>query len=198
MTTAVLKKIRRNYRYSRFELQNNHRVQNGSLQRERMTCSGQLPQEPFQNTQDWVSGVGISPSGRFQVIETAQPRKKLISAEGIRWDLARVLMILLAGLMAAFLLAEIASIGATSIQIRRLEEKIEAVQQKNEALQAELERSAGDVSVCTEAVRLNMISSNGAKTITLTAPQGASMLPVESGAESAQAGGEVRASAAVN
>ena len=186
MTTAVSGRIRRSYRYTQFELRSDNRVQQGSLQRERITCSDKMSGKSFQNTQDWTGTVGISPSGRFQVIEEALPKKRLISKEGIRWDLARVLLIVLAGILLAVLLAEFASIGASSVQIRKLEDKIEAVQNKNEKLRSELAVTAGDISVCTEAVKLNMISSNGAKTITLSAPQNASMLLAESGTATIQ------------
>ena len=37
-------------------------------------------------------------------------------------------------------------------------------------MKQELELSAADISVCTEAVKLNLISAYGAQTITLTAP----------------------------
>ena len=180
MTVSVQARIRRSYRYSQFERKGDHRVQQGSLHRERISWDESGKRGTYQNTQDWVNGVGMSPSGRFQVIEEARPRQKWFAAAGIRWDVARTLLILIAALMIAVLLAEVASIGASNLQIRRIQEKIEAVEQKNEKLQAELELMAGDISVCTEAVKLNMISSNGAKTVTLTAPQNAGMLPVES------------------
>ena len=192
MTTAVSARVRRSVRYSRFEIRNENRVRNGSLQRERITVSDQMQAESFPNVQDWTGRMGVSPSGRFQVIEDVRPKKKLISREGIRWDFASALLIAVAGLIAALLLAELASIGASSVQIRKLEEKIEAVQKMNEGLQAELAVTAGDISVCTEAVKLNMISSNGAKTILLEAPSEASMLLVQT---SAGTDTELRASA---
>ena len=193
MTTSVQAKLRRDYRYTRFDMKGDHRVRQGSLRRERISCSDQ-----FQHTQDWVNGVGMSPSGRFQVIEEAKPRQQWISAEGIRWDLARFLLILIAALMVAVLLAHLASIGASSLQIRRLEEKIEAAQKLNEDYRAKLEASSGDISVCTEAVKLNMISSNGAKTITLTAPTNAGILPLESHTEEIETGWELRSAVETN
>ncbi len=195
MTSAASSRIRRRIRYAQFDMASENRVQKGSLNRERMSCSEQLRSGTYQNTQDWASGVGVSPSGRFKVIEEALPKKRLISSEGIRWDLARTLLIVCGGLMLAILLAELASIGASSVQIRKLEEKIEAVQLKNKNLEANLAVSAGDISVCTEAIKLNMISSSGAKTITLTAPQDASMLLIQTGPDTSEENPEVRASA---
>ena len=52
---------------------------------------------------------------------------------------------------------------------------------RNEQLQAELAYSAGDVSVCTEAVKHNLISGYGARTIVLTAPIQASAVTAEVG-----------------
>ena len=47
------------------------RQQTASLHRQRMSCSDSV--KSFTNTQDWTGGMGISPSGRFQVIEEAAP-----------------------------------------------------------------------------------------------------------------------------
>ena len=129
------------------------------------------------------------------MIEEARPKQKWFGAEGIRWDAARFLLILGASLMFAVLLAVLASIGASDLQIQKLQDKISAVEQKNEKLQAELAASTGDISVCTEAIKLNMISSNGARTLTLTAPQGAGMLLVEAARDPGEPGTEIRGQA---
>jgi hypothetical protein len=49
------------------------------------------------------------------------------------------------------------------------------MQDKNQRLQAEIEMSTDTASVCTEAVKLNLISSGGARTIRLTAPTNAQL-----------------------
>ena len=197
MTTSVQGRIRRSVRYSSFDMKGDHRVQQGNLRRERISCSDRMKELPYQQTQDWVNGVGMSPSGRFQVIEEAKPRQRLFSAEGIRWDAARALLILCAAIMAAVLLALTAGIGASGIQIKRLQDRIAAAEQRNADLRAELALSAADISVLTEAVKLNLISSTGARTVTLTAPQDAGMLPVESGND-AENGLELRGAADTN
>lgn len=195
MTASVQARIRRSVRYSRFDMEQDNRVRQGSLQRERISWNEKTGRDAFRNTQDWVNGVGVSPSGRFQVIEEARPKQKWFGAEGIRWDAARFLLILGASLMFAVLLAVLASIGASDLQIQKLQDKISAVEQKNEKLQAELAASTGDISVCTEAIKLNMISSNGARTLTLTAPQGAGMLLVEAARDPGEPGTEIRGQA---
>ena len=62
------------------------RMQTNSLHRQRMTCSDSM--QTFTNTQDWTSGLGMSPSGRFRVVEEAKPKRRMFSREGIRWDAA--------------------------------------------------------------------------------------------------------------
>ena len=59
--------------------------------------------------------------------------------------------------------------------IRKLNNTIAELENKNQELLAEMEQSTSDASVCTQAVGLNLISSYGAKTIQLTVPDGAQM-----------------------
>ena len=51
------------------------RMQVNSLHRQRMTCSDSM--QTFTNTQDWTGGLGVSPSGRFRVIEETKPKRKI-------------------------------------------------------------------------------------------------------------------------
>ena len=157
----------------------NERQQVNSLHRQRMTCSDSL--QPFSRTQDWTSGMAISPSGRFRVVEEAQPKHKAFSREGIRWDAAWIILVAVIFLCAAVLLADVAGMGLGSRSIGRLDSKIADMTQRNAALKQELELSAGDVSVCTEAVKLNLISGYGARTIVLTAPIQAEAVTAELG-----------------
>lgn len=145
------------------------RQQVNSLHRQRMTCSDSM--RTFTNTQDWTNGMGISPSGRFQVIEEARPKRKAISRDGIRWDVAWIIVAAIVLLCGAILVADLAGISISSRTIGRLDSKIADMTKRNDLLKQELELSASDVSVCTEAVKLNLISGYGAQTITLTAPQ---------------------------
>ena len=145
------------------------RQQVNSLHRQRMTCSDSL--QSFTNTQDWTGGMGVSPSGRFRVIEEAKPKQKFFSGAGIRWDAAWIIIAAAAVLCVMVLLADVAGMGLGSRAIRKLDGKIEDLSRRNEAMRQELALSAGDVSVCTEAVKYDMISGYGAQTVYLTAPQ---------------------------
>ena len=145
------------------------RQQVNSLHRQRMTCSDSM--RTFTNTQDWTNGMGISPSGRFQVIEEARPKRKAVSRDGIRWDVAWIIVAAIVLLCGAILVADLAGISISSRTIGRLDSKIADMTKRNDLLKQDLELSASDVSVCTEAVKLNLISGYGAQTITLTAPQ---------------------------
>lgn len=158
------------------------RQQVNSLHRQRMTCSESL--QPFVNTQDWTNGMGISPSGRFRVVEEAKPKQKFFSREGIRWDAAWIALAAVIVLCAAMLLADVAGMGLGTRSIGRLNSKIADMTRRNNELKQELELSAGDVSVCTEAVKLNLISGYGAQTIRLTAPQEAGAVTAELGSAS--------------
>ncbi len=151
-----------------------------SARRARMT--DRLSEDRFPNTQDWSVKAGVSPSGRFQVVEEPRHRTALISAAGIRWDLARVMLMVIGSVMIIVLLVMLATIGSSSLQIRQLDEKISAVEEYNEQLRGKVAAHSGDISVCTEAVRLNLISSSGARTIQLTAPQGANLMLSEQAA----------------
>lgn len=145
------------------------RQQVNSLHRQRMTCSDSM--RSFTNTQDWMNGMSISPSGRFRVVEEARPKQKTFSQDGIRWNVAWIILFAVIFLCAAVLTADVAGMGLGSRSIGRLNSKIADLTRRNDELKQELEYTSGDVSVCTEAVKLNLISGNGAQTIVLTAPQ---------------------------
>ena len=149
------------------------RQQHADIRRARMTCSESLLS--FRQTQDWTEGMGVSASGRFQVIEERKPKARLISGDGIRRDAAVILLVVLAVLMGIFLLADVGGLGTRSQGIAKLSRKIEAVENKNVVLRQELEMNTSSAAVCTEAVKMDLISSNGAQTIRLTAPQGVYM-----------------------
>ncbi len=89
----------------------------------------------------------------------------------------------------------VAPIGAGSLRIRRLQARIESAETVGERLRGELALNTGDISVCTKAVELNLISSGGAPTIRLTAPKGATMTLVRTGMPETTEEPEIRADA---
>ena len=162
------------------------RQQVNTLHRQRMSCSDTV--QTYINAQNWTNHMEMSPSGRFRVVEEAKPRQRMFSKEGIRWDVAWGLLAFVVVLCAAILLVDAASMGIHSRTISRLDSKIADQTQRNEALKQELSLSAGDVSVCTEAVKLNLISGFGAQTISLTVPQEMSTGAVTTELRSASSG----------
>ena len=159
-----------NWQEKRFQRED-FRQQQADIHRSRMTCSASLPS--FHQTQDWTGG--LSASNRIPVIEETKPRQRLISSEGIRWSAAVTALIIVGVLLMAFLVVDVTNIGAGGRTITKLNSSIRDLETKNERLQAEIELQAGSSSVCTEAVKLNLISSNGARTIRLTAPVNAQL-----------------------
>ena len=153
-----------NWQEKRFQKES-FRQQQADIHRSRMTCSASLPS--FHQTQDWTGG--LTDSGRHPVIEEAKPRKRLISADGIRWDAALTALVLIGILLTVILVVDVAGIGTSSRMIGKLNTSIRDLENKNSQVQAEIEMSASGASVRTEAVKLNLISSNGAKTIRITA-----------------------------
>ena len=149
----------------RFQKQD-FRQQQADIHRSRMTCSASLPS--FHQSQDWTGN--LTASGRVPVIEDAKPRRRLISADGIRWDAAIAVLVLIGVLLAFFLLVDVSAIGNGGRTIRKLNTSIRELEERNERLQSDIELNTGSASVCTEAVKLNLISSNGATTVRLTAP----------------------------
>ncbi len=187
MTIEPSGRVRRSLRYHKFDLQGDFRVQEANMRRERITVSDRLKEERFQQARHTEGAVDRSPSGRIQVLSDKRPKMKLISAEGIRNDLARLIFMALGGLMAVILLVQFAAIGTSMNDIRKLDQKISAVEDKNAELQTQLEQATGDISIRTEAVKLNLISSYGAKTIILTAPEAARMVLVSENEASGEA-----------
>ena len=169
------------------------RQQQADIHRSRMTCSASLPS--FHQTQDWTGG--ISASNRIPVIEETKPKQRLISSEGIRWSAAVTALIIVGVLLMAFLVVDVTNIGAGGRTITKLNSSIRDLETKNERLQAEIELQAGSSSVCTEAVKLNLISSNGARTIRLTAPVNAQLTfsSAEKAAENADLEGRLTSNA---
>ena len=170
----------------KFDRDADERQQVNSLHRQRMSCSDSL--RSFTNTQDWTLGLGMSPSGRFRVVEEARPKQKIISREGIRWDAAWIAIIAVIVLCCTVLLSDVAGMGLSSRSIRRLDVKIEDMAERTESLRHQVALNASDVSVCTEAVKLNLISGYGAQTIQLTAPQELSTGAVTADSRGATAG----------
>ena len=159
-----------NWQETRYR-KNEERQQHADIRRSRMTCSADLPE--IRQTQDWTGSMAMSSSGRFQVIEERKPKVRIISGDGIRWNAALTILILVSVILCAILLADLAGMGNSGRSIAKLNSKIHAVESKNEDLKLELEMSTDSATVCTGAVRMDLISSNGAQTILLTAPQDA-------------------------
>lgn len=149
------------------------RQQQANVRRQRFSCADSLKE--YQQSQDWTGQMGMSPSGRFQVIEESRKREPLVTREGLQWHLGWGVLVTVAILLIAVLLFDLVSIGSSARTIDRLSSRIEMIAERNETLSAQLSYSAGDISVCTEAVKLNLISANGASAVKLTAPQGATM-----------------------
>ena len=181
-----------NWQERRFQ-KTDFRQQQADIHRSRMTCSASLPS--FHQTQDWT-GV-LTPSGRIPVIEEAKPRKRLISSEGIRWDAAVAALVIIGVLLVVLLTVDLACIGTSSRAVTKLNSSIHDLEAKNERIQAEIDMTTGSASVCTEAIKLNLISSNGARTIRLTAPVNAQLTisTAEHAAENADLEGRMTSNA---
>ena len=147
------------------------RQQHADIRRSRMTCSADLPN--IRQTQDWTGNMTMNPSGRFRVIEEQRPKVRVISGDGIRWNAALAILVLVSVILCGILLTDLAGMGNSGRMITRLGSRIQAIGDKNEDLKTELEMSTDSATVCTGAVRMDLISSNGAQTIRLTAPQNA-------------------------
>ena len=157
-----------NWQEKRFRKED-FRQQQADIHRSRMTCSASL----FHQTQDWTGGIAVC--GRKPVIEETKPQRRVFSSEGIRFDAALTALIVAGVLLIALLLADAAAIGDTGHTVGKLNASIEELISENERIRGEIERGSDSVSVCSEAVKLNLISSKGAKTIRLTAPVNAQM-----------------------
>ena len=166
------------------------RQQHADIRRSRMTCSADLPY--IRQTQDWTEGMAMSPSGRFRVIEERQPKVRIFSADGIRWNVALAVLIAVSLILGALLLADLAGMGNTGRSIAKLNHRIQTVEDRNEELKAELELSTDSATVCTGAVKMDLISSNGAKTIQLTAPREARITLTSASAAAENADLEIR------
>ena len=181
-----------NWQERRFQ-KTDFRQQQADIHRSRMTCSASLPS--FHQTQDWTGG--LTPSGRIPVIEEAKPRKRLISSEGIRWDAAIAALVIIGVLLTILLAVDLACIGTSARAVTKLNSSIHDLEEKNERIQAEIDMTTGSASVCTEAIKLNLISSNGARTIRLTAPVNAQLTvsTAEHAAENADLEGRMTSNA---
>ena len=144
------------------------RVQEVDIYRQRMRCSDSVRYNT--SSQDWTGSMQMSPSGRFQVIEEAKPKKKILSAEGVRWDAAVIAIVAMVVLCTGILLSDLACMGTGTRRISRLENTVAGITEENAEMVRQMEISASDKKVCTEAVKLNLISSNAVPTIRLTVP----------------------------
>ena len=131
------------------------RQQHADIHRSRMTCSETL--SSFHQSQDWTGG--MTASGRIPAIEETKPKQRILSAEGIRWDAAVTALVAIGVLLLILIAADLAGIGSDGRSIRKLNNTIAELENKNQELLAEMEQSTSDASVCTQAVGLNLISS---------------------------------------
>ena len=177
-----------NWQERRFQKED-FRQQQADIHRSRMTCSASLPS--FHQTQDWTGG--LTANNRIPVIEETKPRQRLISSEGIRWDAAITALIIIGLLLLVLLAVDVASIGTGGRVITKLNSSIQDLETKNERIQAQIDMTTGSASVCTEAVKLNLISSTGARTIRLTASVNAQLMvsTAEAAAENAELEGRM-------
>ena len=166
------------------------RQQHADIRRSRMTCSADLPN--IRQTQDWTGNMTMNPSGRFRVIEERQPKVRVISGDGIRWNAALTILVLVSVILCGILLTDLAAMGNSGRMITRLGSRIQAIGDKNVDLKTELEMSTDSATVCTGAVRMDLISSNGAQTIRLTAPQNARVTLTSASAAAENADLEMR------
>ena len=166
------------------------RQQHADIRRSRMTCSADLPN--IRQTQDWTGNMTMNPSGRFRVIEERQPKVRVISGDGIRWNAALTILVLVSVILCGILLTDLAAMGNSGRMITRLGSRIQAIGDKNVDLKTELEMSTDSATVCTGAVRMDLISSNGAQTIRLTAPQNARITLTSASAAAKNADLEMR------
>ena len=166
------------------------RQQHADIRRSRMTCSADLPE--IRQSQDWTGSMSMSPSGRIQVIEERKPKVRVISGDGIRWNAALGVLIAVALVLSVFLLGDLAGMGNSGRMIAKMNTRIQTIESKNEDLKAELEMSTDSATVCTGAVRMDLISSNGAQTIRLTAPQEARITLSSASAAAENADLEIR------
>ena len=166
------------------------RQQHADIKRSRMTCSAELP--AYRQTQDWTESLGLSASNRLPVVEERPVRVPLISGDGIRWNAAVAVLTVVGVILLALVLADLSGLGITGQSIVRLNNKIAAVENRNETLARELEISTGSAAVCTEAVKLDLISSNGARTVRLTAPRNARLVLTSASAAAENADLEAR------
>lgn len=180
MSIAAQGRVRRTVRFAQMEASSSELQRDAVPRRERFRMTGKLEMPSCPNTQDWMCTMGTGPSARFQVIEEPRKPQPAISRAGVREDWARVILWVMAVVMCVTLLTTVAAIGSGRLRIQKLETRIDAAQAKQEALKRDLAALSGDISVCTRAVELNLISSNGARTIQLTAPEGATMTLVDS------------------
>ena len=185
--------VRQRWRIRRDEL--DQRQQPNDMRRSRMSCADSL-KEPYRKSQDWTGQMGMSPSGRFQVVEDSRKREPLMTRDGLQWRFGWALLITMAVILTIILAADAVSIGWSGRNIERYSSRIAVFAEKNGELTNQLNYSAADISVCTEAVKLNLISANGATTVRLTAPQGANMtFTAAAGNGAGHAPGELLASA---
>ncbi len=176
--TGILTRMNRiqdiaiNWQEARYR-RNENRQQQASLHRERMTCADTVRFDT--QSQDWTGSMGISPSGRFQVIESAKPKKSIFSSEGLRWDVAWIVIIAVAVLCLGILLGNLAGGGMGDRALSKLDRKIADMTVKNEKLETEIALRNEDVSMYTQAVKMDLISSGGMQTIRLVAPEEAQL-----------------------
>ncbi len=186
MTIAAERRIRRSAAYNPAGFGSGMHVR-AEHTRERITCSDALNRR-LQNPKAWKDASSVHGDIRILKVDKVGNKQKLLTRGGIRWDLASAILLAMAVVFAIVLLTDLGVNGTSVRQIRTMELKLQAMQEKNDKLERQVAASMEDTNVKMEAVKLNLISSGGAGTVWLTVPEEATMLPADQPPRQEQSG----------
>lgn len=113
---------------------------------------------------------------RRHPVTVQQPEKtSVFSAQGIRWDAASALLLVILAIFGLLLVFEGGNMIATQKRVEELQAEYDRVIASNQEMEANLSRQTNASTIGYQAVNVGLISTTGAKPISLTVPEEAMM-----------------------
>ena len=112
---------------------------------------------------------------RHPVAETCPDKVRVFSSEGIRWDTANIMLMVLLGVLVFIVLLTAGNMVASGSRVDNLQTEYDRVISSNREMEETLNMRTDYSSIGYQAVSMGLISSEGEKAIRLTAPEDAMM-----------------------
>ena len=136
----------------------------------------------FRQAQNWTTAMNHGTAGRRDVIAERTTKLRAVSSEGIREDIAYIIISLIVVMAVSLLLADLSALQSSSSAAGKLSSEITILENTNSSLSERLAFHAGRVRYPGIPDPENMVQIDQIETITISIPDSSpSLIPDTSG-----------------